>query len=78
MNAKLTFLEKWYMFWGMTYVVNLNPRSKEIHSLTSKHKSCQLDRISRKKYVTHRKALKLIKENGFNGCMFCWKVADNG
>ena len=75
---KLTFAEKWFLFWGMAYVVNLNPRSKEIHSLNSKHKSCQLDKIVQKKYVTRKKALKLIKEEGFNGCLFCWKETNNG
>lgn len=78
MSQNLNFIEKWFLFWGFAYVVNLNPRSKEIHSLKSKHKSCQLDKIRRKKYVTRKGAHKLIKENGFNGCMFCWKVADVG
>lgn len=78
MNAKLNIIEKWFLFWGMCYVVNLNPKSKEIHSLKSKHKSCQLEKIRRKMYVTRKIAQKLIKEQGFNGCMFCWKVADIG
>lgn len=78
MNAKLTFIEKWFLFWGFAYVVNLNPRSKEIHSLRSKHKSCQLSRISKKMYVTKTIAQKLIKEQGYNGCMFCCKLSDKG
>lgn len=76
--VKLTFREKWFLFWGLGYVVNLNPRSKEIHRLKHKHKCCQTERMSRKRYVSERTAFKLIKEEGYNGCRFCWKDQDKG
>ena len=78
MTAELTFKEKWFLFWGMGYVVNHRARSKEIHRLKTKHKNCQTERISNRQYVSKRKALKLIREHGYNGCCFCWKEVDKG
>lgn len=75
---KLTFAEKWYFFWGLCYVVNLNPKSKEIHRLIEKHENCNLDLMKRKRYVSHKKAMKLITNEGFNGCRWCWQEEDLG
>lgn len=77
-TVKLTAKEKWFKFWGLGYVVNHRPRSKEIHKLSAKHKSCQTHRISNREYVTRKKALELIKEQGYNGCRWCWPELDEG
>lgn len=76
MKAKLTFWEKWYMFWGMAYLVN--HRSKEIHRLANKQSNCRLHLISKGEYVSRRKALRLIRHHNYNGCRWCWKGEDNG
>jgi hypothetical protein len=74
---ELTFKEKWMKFWGFGYVVNLRKRSKEIHRLSHKHVNCNLHMMTNYKYVTKKKALKLLSE-GYDGCRFCWKNRDNG
>ena len=75
---ELTFIEKWYKFWGFGYVVNHNKEAREIHKLSNKKSSCHLDWISNKEYVTKRKAMKLIKKDFYNGCYWCWKEEDKG
>ncbi len=77
-SMELTLKEKWFKFWGFGYVVNHRPKSKEIHRLSSKHKNCHTDRIANREYVTRSKALKLIREDGYNGCRWCWKDVDKG
>ena len=73
---KLTFTEKWMMFWGLTYLVNLN--TKEIHRLSNKKERCWLHLMCHKRYVTRRKALRLILKKGYNGCRYCFKEFDKG
>lgn len=73
-KGKLTLKEKWFLFWGLGYVVNLRPQSKEIHRLSTKHKSCQTDHISNREYVSREKALRLINEEGYSGCRWCFKI----
>lgn len=75
---KLTFKEKWMKFWGYGYVANLRPSSLEIHRLDKKHTNCRLEMITDKIYVTRKKALKMIRNDGFNGCRWCWKEKDLG
>jgi len=76
MDNQLTLKEVFLIFFG--YLVN--HRSKEIHRINEKHKNCKLHLISdhNSEYVTHRRALKLIKNCGYNGCRWCWEDADKG
>ena len=71
----LTFKEKWMKFWGFGY--KANRISKEIHRLKYRHVSCHTNLMTNYKFVTRRKALKLLK-NGYDGCRYCWKEMDNG
>ena len=48
--------------------------SKEIHRLGNKHINCQTERISNREFVSKRKALKLISEEGYSGCCWCFNV----
>lgn len=78
METEFSWLEVWYIFWGFGYRVN--HRSKEIHRVYFKHKNCKLEFMSanNSEYVTRKKALKLIEKFGYNGCRWCWPVADKG
>lgn len=78
MKIKLTFWQKWYMFWGMGYLVNHS--SKEIHRVSQKHINCCLDALSKKtsEYVSRRRAIQLIRKANYNGCRWCWKGEDRG
>jgi len=68
---KLTRKEKWMGFWGFAYFANFG--TKEIHRLENKHVSCRLHMIANGRFVTKRRALRLIHSHGFNGCRYCWK-----
>jgi len=78
MDNKLTLAEVFLIFLGFGYLVN--HRSKEIHQLNEKHKNCKIHLITKhnREYVSRRKALRLIKEDGYNGCRWCWDDADKG
>lgn len=78
METKLTFWEKWYVFWGFGYRVN--HARKEIHRLYFKHKNCNHEAMSEttSEYVLKSTALRLIRKFGYNGCRWCWPVADKG
>lgn len=73
---KLTFGEKFKKFFGYGYVMNLN--GNEIHRLETKHKNCHTDIMTNKKYISKKKAIKLINDSKNDGCRFCWKEKDNG
>ena len=76
MDNQLTFKEIWMIFWGFGYLVNHN--SKEIHRINDKHRNCHLELISKenREYVTRRRAVRLIKNDGYNGCRWCWSEND--
>lgn len=78
METEFTFWEKWYMFWGLGYLVN--HRSKEIHRVYFKHKNCKTEVMTdnNSEFVSHRRAINLIRKHGYNGCRWCWPVADKG
>ena len=61
---------------GYVYLVNLH--SGEIHNLRNEHRNCKLGFISldHRRYVTKRKAMKLIASGGFNGCRWCMGEKD--
>lgn len=73
---KLTLKERWKMFWGYKYRVNLN--TKEIHRLDNKHINCLKSDKENTVYVTENKAIELINGREYNGCRWCWKEKDNG
>jgi len=78
MDNSLTFKEVWLMLFGFGYRVNHS--KKEIHKLADKHKNCCHEAMSKKtsEYITLRKAKKLIKNSGYNGCRWCWEDQDIG
>lgn len=78
MAAKLTFWQSFYLFFGFGYLVN--HRSREIHRISNRKSNCKLEYISSKnsEYVTFKRAMYLIAKRGYNGCRWCWKVADKG
>ncbi|HAQ19618.1 MAG TPA: hypothetical protein DCR40_10365 [Prolixibacteraceae bacterium] len=78
METEISLKEFLLIIFGFGYLVN--HRSKEIHRVTEKHRNCHLNHISGKtsEHITKRKALKLIKNNGYNGCRWCWPEADAG
>ena len=78
MDNALTWGELWYIFWGLGYLVNYN--TKEIHRINNKQPNCKLEKIATKtsEHITRKRAIKLIKNHGYNGCRWCWKNADVG
>lgn len=78
MDNSFSIKEIFLIFFGFGYMVN--HRSKEVHRMSMKHKNCQLDTISKNhsEYVTKSTAKRLIKKFGYNGCRWCWPVADKG
>jgi hypothetical protein len=76
MKAELTLKELIFKFFGFGYIVNYG--SKEIHRLENKHPNCRTEMIANGQFVTKKRAYKLIADNGFNGCRFCWKEKDKG
>ena len=67
----LTGKDRWMMFWGLCYKVNL--KSGEIHHLQNNKTTCNTHLISKAIYLTKRKALRFINNKGYNGCGHCWK-----
>ena len=74
MKAKLTLRERWNLFFGFKYRVNLI--TKEIHRLENKHINCLKSDSKNTIYVTEKAAIKLINGREFNGCRWCWKQTD--
>lgn len=68
---------KFLEFIGFKFIVNNNKSSKEIHRVRSITTSCRISMMTDAKYITKRKAAKLLK-NGHNGCRFCYHEKDNG
>jgi hypothetical protein len=63
-------------FWGHQYLVNLH--TGEVHDLKNTHKNCNLHLIAsyHKKYVTKKKAMKMMKTGNINGCRWCMPKSD--
>ena len=82
MKAKLTFWEKWRVFWAKPYLLNI--RSGEIHFIPAKTKHCWLSQMNpeNKKYLSAKEFHKVLKEGyknkPVNGCKWCNKAHDNG
>ena len=80
--TKLTFTDKWFIFWGYTYLLNV--RSMEVHDLRKLTKSCSVDQMAKKnkRRLSHsgfEKVLtKGIKGKIANGCRWCLKKHDTG
>jgi hypothetical protein len=65
----------WRRLFGYKYLLNL--RSKEIHKLDSVGDNCLINLMSKKnkKFIGERKVAGYIN-NGYNGCRWCFKIAD--
>lgn len=59
------------LFFGYRFV--LNTVTREIHDLSNTKKQCQIKLLVNYKYITKRKALKLIKSGKADGCIHCLK-----
>lgn len=59
---------------GKVYVINT--RTKEIHSEKLARKVCKIDKMlpANKKYVTFREAKRLLQEEGYDKCDWCFKI----
>jgi hypothetical protein len=77
---RLTFVESLMYLLGLGYVAN--PNTKEIHRLDRKHRNCNLDLIVKKKYITGRKAYRLLTKHhydeGWDGCRYCFNEMNTG
>ncbi|MCI1693301.1 hypothetical protein [Aneurinibacillus aneurinilyticus] len=62
-------------FNGKRYVVNTNPKHKEIHDLDNEHTSCDINKITTshiKMLDTYSEVENYIKNNpGYDGCYWC-------
>lgn len=75
---------KFLEFIGFGYIVNHNPKSKEIHRVRGKvigrgmRKTCLRNLPSMKYagYATGFWAWYLITFRGYNGCYYCWRSKD--
>jgi hypothetical protein len=78
MDNAITFKQLLMIMLGFGYLVN--HRSREVHRVMEKHHNCHLDLIAEqnREYVTRKKAKRLIKDCGYNGCRWCWNPMDNG
>lgn len=84
--TRLTFKEKWFIFWGYPYI--LNKKSLEIHDLRQIKKSCSIRQMSEhnKRYLSQKQfeiaITKGLKIRGAirraNGCRWCLKKHDTG
>jgi hypothetical protein len=74
---KLTMFEK-IMFW-MGYRYIYNKESNEVHRLSTKHKNCNLQLMSRKnkQYITYIE-MKLKFAQGADGCRWCYSEKNTG
>ncbi len=84
--VKLNFWEKWFVFWGMPFLLNIN--TLEVHDLRKLTKSCSIAQMAdhNKRYLTTHNfetaITKGIVINGTwkmaNGCRWCLKKHDTG
>jgi hypothetical protein len=65
-NLRLSIIK---MF-GYKYLVNMNPKSKEIHDLTNTKYQCFIPKIKNKKYIRYSDLPKYFKM-GYDGCRWC-------
>lgn len=80
MKAKLTFGERWFLFWGFPYLMNV--KTGEVHFLPKKTAQCGIDNMARhnKMYLTRagfkRMMAKTKLVKNINGCCWCNKNYD--
>jgi hypothetical protein len=67
-----------FIEWLFNYKYIANKNTKEIHKLSSISTRCRLSMMRNSAYYTTKKAYKLIKDAGYNGCRYCFKSEDNG
>ena len=61
---------------GFHFVINRN--TNEIHNLDYEHKNCRIGLMRNAKYISWRKAVRLMKGKKANGCRFCLRKWDTG
>ncbi len=65
-------INKFKKFFGYKYIANHSEYSKEVHEIDfTKERLCKIKLIKNGSQITKRKAMKLIYEQGYNGCKFC-------
>jgi len=80
MKSKLTFIEKWFLFWGFPYLINI--KTGEVHFLPKKTAQCGISNMARhnKRYLSRRTYNSLqgkdVDGKTVNGCMWCNKKND--
>jgi len=80
--VKLNFWEKWFVFWGMPFLLNIN--TLEVHDLRKLTKSCSIAQMAdhNKRRISHSQFEKAItkgyKGRRANGCRWCLKKHDTG
>lgn len=80
MNAKLSFKEKWFLFWGFPYLMNV--KTGEVHFLPKKTAQCGIDNMARhnKRYLTRAGFKRVMAAKppliNINGCRWCNKNYD--
>lgn len=62
-------------FFGLKFVYNKT--SKQIHRIEKLTPNCFFESIVDGKYCTEKRAIKLIKENSYDGCRYCWNEMNN-
>lgn len=62
------------ILFGRRFLANV--RSKEIHDMVESHRNCFLFDIVDYKLVSRRKAMKMMKNEGYNGCRWCMMEYD--
>jgi len=75
---KLTLCERWMLWWGFPFVLNI--RSKEVHSLRSKHQNCGLNLMAKKNkvYLSGSHAMRLLDKKKVDGCRWCLSEKNTG
>lgn len=70
-------IKKWLRgIFGLNYLVNLG--TNEIHDLSRSTLRCRIDMVTKKKYVTKKRMLRMCASKKYNGCNKCNKELDRG
>jgi hypothetical protein len=80
--VKLSLIDKWFIFWGFPYLLNM--RSMEVHDLRKLTRSCSVDQMAGKnKRRLSQSGFEKVLTKGHNGklangCRWCLKKHDSG
>jgi hypothetical protein len=56
---------------GYKYIIN--KATKEIHYVPKINNACGVQNMRHGRYVSKKKAYRLIKKKGYNGCIHCFR-----